>query len=92
MKRGKTGAWWLYVLVCRDGSWYTGITNDVGRRLEMHEKGTASKYTRSRRPVRMIYQEPCRNRSEALKKEAAVKRMRKAKKEEYVRCHGAGKG
>ena len=46
--------WSVYVLECGDGSYYTGVTNDLPRRLEAHRAGTASKYTRSRRPVRLV--------------------------------------
>jgi UV DNA damage endonuclease len=90
MKERGEGTWYLYVLACRDGSWYTGITKNLARRIEMHGKGTASKYTRSRLPVRMIYQEACGKRSDALKKEAWVKGMTREEKEEYVRTHGSG--
>jgi predicted GIY-YIG superfamily endonuclease len=90
MKERGRGVWHLYILACRDGSLYTGVTNDLMRRIEMHGKGTASKYTRSRRPVRMIYEEACKSRSDALKKEALVKGMTRSKKEEYVRSHGEG--
>ncbi len=82
--------WYLYILECRDGSYYTGITNDVVRRLELHKRGKASKYTRSRRPVKVIHAEICESRSDALRNEAAVKKMTRAKKEEYVRRHGKG--
>jgi putative endonuclease len=88
MNGRQTGIWYLYILACRDGTLYTGITNDLTRRIEMHGKGTASKYTRSRRPVRMIHKEACRSLSDALKKEAAVKRLTRSKKEEYLRGHG----
>lgn len=69
------GSWLVYVLRCRDGSLYTGITNDLARRLAAHAAGRASKYTRSRLPVRIAYQEPQATKSLALKREAAIKRM-----------------
>jgi putative endonuclease len=73
--------WFIYMARCRDGSLYTGITNDVERRMIMHNKGTGAKYTRSRGPVRLVYLEgPC-SRSDALKRERQLKRFPKKKKE-----------
>lgn len=77
--------WRVYILKCGDGSFYTGITNDLERRLENHNNGCASRYTRSRLPVRLIFQEPCRSRGDALKKELAIKQLSRAQKEEYLR-------
>jgi predicted GIY-YIG superfamily endonuclease len=77
--------WYLYILLCRDRTLYTGITSDVPRRLKMHNRGTASRYTRSRLPVRLIYQEYCSDRSSALQKEYAIKQLSKMEKEEYIR-------
>ena len=70
----------MYVLRCADGSLYTGITNDLARRLAAHRAGTASRYTRSRRPVRLVYRERRRDRSAALRREAAIKRLPRAAK------------
>ncbi len=67
--------WFVYVLECRDETLYTGITNDPDRRLAAHQQGTASRYTRSRRPVRMIYRERLPSRSEALRREAWLKKL-----------------
>jgi len=77
--------WYLYLLACKDGTLYTGITNDLARRLAQHNGGRASRYTRSRLPVRLVYQERCRNRSDALKKEYAVKQLSRRAKEEYIK-------
>ena len=72
--------WFVYILRCADGSLYTGIATDVDRRLEQHNAGTASRYTRSRLPVTVAYQEGQRNQSMALKRELAIKGLpRKAK-------------
>ncbi len=70
----------MYVLRCADGSLYTGITNHLARRLAAHRAGTASRYTRARRPVRLVHQERRRTRSAALKREAAIKRLPRAAK------------
>jgi predicted GIY-YIG superfamily endonuclease len=75
------------VLACNDGTLYTGITNDLVRRIRQHNNGSASRYTRSRRPVRIIYQERCRNHSFALKKEYAMKALTRRDKEIYIRKH-----
>ncbi len=73
-------SWVVYMLRCADGSLYTGITNHLARRLAAHRAGTASRYTRARRPVRLVYQERRRTRSAALKREAAIKRLPRAAK------------
>jgi predicted GIY-YIG superfamily endonuclease len=71
-------------LKCGDGTLYTGITNDLARRIRQHNDGSASRYTRSRLPVKLIYDEPCPGRSQALKKEFAVKSLSRQEKEEYM--------
>ena len=73
-------AWLLYIVECRDGSLYTGITNDIERRLKEHNDGRASRYTRSRRPVTLRYQEPCDDRSQALIRELSVKLLNRREK------------
>ena len=73
-------AWLVYVLCCRDGSLYTGITNDLTRRLATHAAGKASRYTRSRLPVRLAYQERQPTKSRALQREAAIKSLSRAEK------------
>lgn len=71
----ETGGWFLYLLECRDGTLYTGVTTDLARRFRQHQQGKASRYTRSRLPVVLVYQEPCRDRSTALRRELAVKKL-----------------
>src|SRR4030095_8132114 len=80
----KENGWFLYILRCSDGSFYAGITNDLARRLTQHRDGRASRYTRSRRPVRIVYDESCASRSDALKKESAVKALSRKEKETLV--------
>jgi predicted GIY-YIG superfamily endonuclease len=70
----------VYLLRCRDGSLYTGITNDLARRLAKHRAGTASAYTRSRRPLVLAYQEPQPDRGAALRREAAIRRLSRSAK------------
>src|SRR3954471_19661228 len=72
--------WVCYLLTCADGSLYTGITNALGRRLAAHDAGSASKYTRARRPVRLAWIEPCRDRSQASRRGAAIKALPRAAK------------
>jgi putative endonuclease len=81
-------AWCLYILKCGDDTLYTGITNDLQRRLQRHSCGSASRYTRARLPVTIVYQEVCSGRSGALKKEYAIKRFSRAAKEAYIKKHG----
>ena len=73
-------AWVCYLLECADGTLYTGISNDLPRRLSQHARGVASKYTRSRLPVRLRWCQRHRDRSAALRREAAVKRLPRARK------------
>ena len=75
---------YAYLLKCSDGSLYAGWTNDPERRLKAHNSGTASKYTRSRRPVEMVYLEEFETKSEAMKREAALKMMTREQKLELV--------
>ena len=77
----------VYLLRCRDGTLYTGITNDLHRRLALHETGKASAYTRSRRPLALAYQESLPDRSAALRREAAIRRLSRAEK--LALCSGA---
>ena len=73
--------YYVYLLRCADGTLYTGFTNDLARRLAAHNAGKGAKYTRSRLPVELIYQEPAADRSAALRREAALKKLPKAGKE-----------
>lgn len=73
-------AYYVYILRCRDGSLYTGSTNNVERRLAVHQSGKGAKYTRSRLPVELVYQETWSDRSAALRREAAIKRLERAEK------------
>jgi UV DNA damage endonuclease len=75
------GTWFVYIVRCADDSLYTGITKDIPRRLTQHNAGTASRYTRSRLPVALVYQEPQENQSLALKREAVIKKFSRPQKE-----------
>lgn len=71
---------WVYLLRCADGSLYCGWTTDVERRLVDHRNGTASRYTRSRRPIELAAVIPVANRSAALREEARIKRLPRSAK------------
>jgi putative endonuclease len=73
-------AWVCYLLECADGTLYTGISNDLPRRLGEHGRGVASKYTRTRLPIRLRWSEPHPDRSAALRREAELKRLPRARK------------
>lgn len=72
--------WFCYLLECADGTFYTGITNDVERRLSRHNEGRGSKYTRGRLPVKVVYAEPHADRSAAARREREIRRMPRAGK------------
>lgn len=82
--------WFVYVLRCADGSLYTGATTDPARRHRQHEAGTASRYTRSRRPTRLVYQEAHVDQGAALRREAAIKALTRAEKLALVRKRRKG--
>lgn len=72
--------WWVYVVRCADGTLYTGVATDVPRRLAQHNAGTASKYTRSRRPVELVFRKAAKGRGAALRRELAIKRLSRREK------------
>ena len=74
-------AWEVYMLRCGDGSLYTGCTNRMEQRLAAHERGLGAKYTRSRLPVALVYRESAADRSAALRREAAVKKLSRQEKQ-----------
>jgi len=85
--KGKTPdkKWILYILRCKGNVFYTGITNNIERRIKMHKKGKASKFTRARLPVRLIYQEKCGTKIDALVRECAVKEFSRKRKEKLIK-------
>ena len=72
--------WLCYILRCADDTLYCGITNDLEKRLAAHNAGTASKYTRVRVPVELVFAEPCADRSVASKREMEIKSLKRAEK------------
>jgi len=81
--------WKHYVLRCSDGSYYSGSTTDLRRRVYEHNQGKGSKYTRSRLPVNIIYFESYPDRSSAQKAEAAFKKLRRIQKEDFINKSGS---
>ena len=76
--------WYVYILRCGDNTLYTGITDDVPRRLAAHRAGKGAKYTRGRGPLELVYQERVPDKSAALRREAAIKRLRRGEKERLI--------
>lgn len=73
-------SWFVYMLRCADGSLYTGVAKDTGKRLEEHNAGKGAKYTRGRTPVSLVYSERCPDQSRAAQREHVIKRMSRVKK------------
>lgn len=78
--RRPAAGWWVYLLRCRDGSLYAGATNDLAGRVARHAAGKGARYTRSRLPVALVHRERAADRSAALRREAALKRLRRPEK------------
>ena len=79
---------YTYILKCQDGSFYTGWTNDLEKRIQAHNAGKGAKYTRNRRPVKLIYWEEYETKGEAMKREYAIKHMSRQEKEKLVKTCG----
>jgi putative endonuclease len=83
--------WYVYLVQCGDGSLYTGISNDVAARVAVHNEGRGARYTRSRRPVTLVYLERRRSRSTALRREAAIKALSRAEKQALISERGSAR-
>ena len=79
---------YTYILECSDGSFYCGWTNDLAHRLETHNAGHGAKYTRSRRPVKLVYYESFPTREQAMSREWHIKRMTRSEKERLIASKG----
>ena len=77
-------AWYVYILRCGDGTLYTGVTDDVPRRLAAHRSGKGAKYTRGRGPLELVYQEEVPDKSAALRREIEIKRLTRQEKERLI--------
>ena len=78
--------WTVYILACRDGTLYTGITDDLDKRLALHASGKGAKYTRGRGPFTLAFCKKVQSRSHALKEEYRIKQL--ARKEKQMLCDG----
>ena len=78
-------AWYVYILRCGDGTLYTGITDDVPRRLAAHRAGRGAKYTRGRGPLELVYTEEVPDKSAALRREYQLKQLSRSEKEQLIR-------
>ena len=79
--------WYVYILICRDGTLYTGMTNDLEARIAAHNNGKGAKYTRGRAPLTLGAYFVCSSKSEALKKEADIKKLNRQAKLELINNH-----
>ena len=77
--------WVLYIIKCRDNSLYTGITTDLDKRIKCHNEGKASKYTRSKIPVKVVYKRSFKNESSARKEEIRIKQLARKDKLELIK-------
>jgi putative endonuclease len=76
----KSKVWVVYILRCSDGSLYTGMTNNIEKRFAAHHQGVAAKYTRSRRPVKLMTTSPKMERGDAMRLEIKIKKLPRVKK------------
>ena len=81
---GVGSKWYLYILRCADNTLYTGITTDVAKRVEAHRSGKGAKYTRGRGPLELAYREECGTHSDALKREAQIKKLSREQKQALI--------
>ncbi|AXI00711.1 GIY-YIG nuclease family protein [Sporosarcina sp. PTS2304] len=75
----------FYVLECQDGSYYAGYTNNLERRLHVHNEGKGAKYTRGRLPVHYVYYQAYETKRQAMQMEYRFKKLNRAQKEQYIR-------
>lgn len=84
IKNGKKTNY-TYIVKCSDGTYYTGWTNDIRKRLKAHNAGKGSKYTRSRMPVKLVYIEQAETKQQAMQQESRIKRLSRHAKEQLIR-------
>lgn len=80
--------YFVYILLCADGTFYTGTSNDVKKRVQTHNRGQGAKYTKTRRPVKLLYTEKLADKSAALKREIAIKKLSRSQKESLLSSNG----
>ena len=85
MSDTKASDWFVYIVECADKTFYTGVATDLDRRIEEHNSSkVGARYTRARRPVCLVYSEPCENRSHACKRESAIKKLTRPQKQKLI--------
>ena len=82
--RASAGDHFVYIVECSDGTYYTGYTTDVDRRVAEHNDGTAAKYTRGRLPVELVHVESYKSQSAAMRREYEIKQLRRPAKEQLI--------
>ena len=90
-KLKRFGKFYVYIVECADGTYYTGYTPDIKKRLELHNSGRGAKYTRDRRPVRLDWRKEYRHFKRAFKKELAIKKLSHAQKKELIEIYAMDK-
>jgi|TARA_B110000027_G_C16090497_1_gene288173 putative endonuclease len=80
LAKSKQQSWFVYILLCSDNTLYTGITNNIDKRLEDHQRGVGAKYTKGRSPISLLFKERHPNRSSASKRESEIKSLTKKQK------------
>ncbi len=91
LKKKNKSAWYIYIVKCADKTLYTGIAKDVPKRIEAHNKGKGAKYTASRGPVKLVYQEKTKNRSTATKREIKIKKLTRTEKLKLIKSRSKQK-
>jgi putative endonuclease len=84
LAKASSGSWWLYLIECRDGSFYAGVTNDLDARYEAHASGKGARYTRSHPPLRLLGARPYESRAAASRAEWEIKQLPKHRKMGYL--------
>lgn len=79
--------WWVYVIECESGAWYTGVTNDLERRFQQHVSGKGAKYFRMDRPKRIVAAKSCESKGQALSLEASLKQSDRTAKQDWIRAN-----
>lgn len=77
---------YTYIVKCADGTYYTGWSNDLEKRIKAHNEGKGAKYTKTRRPVELVYYEQFETKEEAMSREYAIKRLTRKQKEKLIQC------
>ncbi|HEU5399590.1 MAG TPA: GIY-YIG nuclease family protein [Gammaproteobacteria bacterium] len=83
--------WWVYVIECESGAWYTGVSNDPERRFHEHAAGKGAKFMRMDPPKRIVAMKACASKGKALQREAAIKRLSREEKRHWIAAHLYGR-